>query len=312
MRGAMASIATGLAALSALALVVGQGGRFNDFLDLPNHFAPLTTAMGGLGGAAGWALGRRRSRPFAAACGIVALLLGVGLLAPEYAAAPQTGPSGGERFRIIQFNALADNRRADEAVTWIRSQRPDVIVLEEGGVVRRKLLATGDYYVACRDCLASILSRRKPLSDNAAEPRVGWSPSVSVASFADARGPYTVAGMHLAWPVRPRVNREEFARVLSRLDGLPRDRMILAGDFNSTPWSFVQRRYDRQRGLERRTRGVFSWPAERVSHNRLPALAPFLPIDHVYAGSGWRLVEVAGGPRLGSDHYPVLFTLAPV
>ena len=36
-----------------------------------------------------------------------------------------------------------------------------------------------------------------------------------------------------------------------------------------------------------------------------------LPIDHVYAGPGWRTVRAERGPRLGSDHYPVIVTLAP-
>ena len=36
-----------------------------------------------------------------------------------------------------------------------------------------------------------------------------------------------------------------------------------------------------------------------------------LPIDHVYAGPGWRTVSVQRGPKLGSDHYPVIVTLAP-
>ena len=38
---------------------------------------------------------------------------------------------------------------------------------------------------------------------------------------------------------------------------------------------------------------------------------PFLPIDHVYAGRDWRTVRVQRGPRLDSDHYPVIVRLAP-
>lgn len=87
--------------------------------------------------------------------------------------------------------------------------------------------------------------------------------------------------------------------------------MIIAGDFNSTPWSFARRRDDRDFGLIRRTRALFTWPAEKISHNRLPAPFPYLPIDHVYAGPGWATVSVERGPRLGSDHYPVVVTLAP-
>ena len=37
---------------------------------------------------------------------------------------------------------------------------------------------------------------------------------------------------------------------------------------------------------------------------------PFLAIDHVYAGAAWRTVSVERGPARGSDHFPVVVTLA--
>jgi endonuclease/exonuclease/phosphatase (EEP) superfamily protein YafD len=88
--------------------------------------------------------------------------------------------------------------------------------------------------------------------------------------------------------------------------------MILAGDFNSTPWSFARREDDRRFGLIRRDRAMWSWPAEFVGPHGFQAPFPFLPIDHIYAGPGWATVSVSRGPRLGSDHYPLIAVLAPV
>ena len=92
----------------------------------------------------------------------------------------------------------------------------------------------------------------------------------------------------------------------------PHPLWIVAGDFNVTPWSFALRRQDRALDLVRRTVLMPSWPAGRLSHNRVPAPFPYLPIDHIYAGRGWETVSVERGPRLGSDHYPVVVRLAPV
>ena len=64
--------------------------------------------------------------------------------------------------------------------------------------------------------------------------------------------------------------------------------------------------------LIRRDRALFTWPAQQDSRLRWLGLFPILPIDHVYAGPGWATVKVERGPRLGSDHYPVIVTLAPV
>jgi hypothetical protein len=40
------------------------------------------------------------------------------------------------------------------------------------------------------------------------------------------------------------------------------------------------------------------------------APAPVMAIDHVFAGQGWPSVDVRRGPRLGSDHYPVVVDVA--
>ena len=90
----------------------------------------------------------------------------------------------------------------------------------------------------------------------------------------------------------------------------PRDRVIVTGDFNSTPWSFSRRRWDEAFTILRRDRAIATWPANR--YKRLPWLgAPFLPIDHVYAGSDWATVKVERGPEIDSDHYPLVMTLTP-
>ena len=31
----------------------------------------------------------------------------------------------------------------------------------------------------------------------------------------------------------------------------------------------------------------------------------FMPLDHVYSGANWRLVNFRRGPRTGADHYPL-------
>ena len=85
---------------------------------------------------------------------------------------------------------------------------------------------------------------------------------------------------------------------------------IVAGDFNMTPWSFGLRRFDERIGLERRDLALFSWPGKLTLGGKALPVLPILPIDHVYAGADWRTVSVKRGPALGSDHFPVVATLA--
>ena len=131
------------------------------------------------------------------------------------------------------------------------------------------------------------------------------------ATYRDARGEFTVIAVHNAWPTDQEQERQE--RRLADIIALsPRERTIVAGDFNSAPWSFARRRWDAEFGLIRRDRGIFTWPARPYRRWSFLGNFPFLAIDHIYAGSGWATVEVRRGPRIGSDHYPVVAILAPV
>ena len=75
---------------------------------------------------------------------------------------------------------------------------------------------------------------------------------------------------------------------------------IVAGDFNATPWSLPFRTLVARSGLVDTAlgRGVqATWNA------RYPA--PRIPIDHILAPSGTRVVRRVVGPDIGSDHFPV-------
>jgi endonuclease/exonuclease/phosphatase (EEP) superfamily protein YafD len=115
---------------------------------------------------------------------------------------------------------------------------------------------------------------------------------------------------HFNWPTS-RAHRAQSRALPVVLAQLRRDRMVLGGDFNSTPWSFTRRRDDRAFGVIRRDRALWTWPTGQGAW-RVPAPFPFMPLDHIYAGRGWATTSVRRGPRLGSDHYPLIVTLAPV
>ncbi|WP_296599589.1 endonuclease/exonuclease/phosphatase family protein [Phenylobacterium sp.] len=311
LRLAIACLAWPLALGSLLAGVLAQGGRWSARLDVLTHFAPIWLAAGLL--ALGLALaGPRAGRPaLMAVCVLAALAAGL-LVAPELLSRgrdPRAAADAPGRLKIVQFNAWGQNAGAEAAAAWILAQDADLVVLQEPGRVKPRLVA-GGYIAQCEDCGAVILSRR-PALRRYAEPPSGDLPGfIAWATFDDPAGEYTVVAAHRYWPVRLGRSKDQTARLDGVISALPRARMIVAGDFNSTPWSFARRREDRTWGLVRRTRALFTWPAARRSHNRLPAPFPWLPIDHVYAGEGWATVSVERGPDLGSDHYPVVVTLA--
>jgi hypothetical protein len=191
-------------------------------------------------------------------------------------------------------------------VAWLSAERPDVVVIEESnGRVRDALAQAGWWSVHGRSGVM-LFSRERPQA--AIIPGDIESGPMELNGLVLARpwGNVTILGVRVPWPTQPGLQRAH-AALLPIIRGYPPATTILAGDFNSTPWSFARRNDDRDFGLLRRTRAVFSWPA---TGRGLPFAV--LPIDHVYAGAGWATVRVARGPRLASDHYPVVVTLAPI
>jgi endonuclease/exonuclease/phosphatase family metal-dependent hydrolase len=79
--------------------------------------------------------------------------------------------------------------------------------------------------------------------------------------------------------------------------------LIIAGDFNMTPWSPAYRALRHGSFLHSATRFARTWPAP----------APFIPLDHVLYRGQVQVVKAEawlGGPaRTASDHLPVVVEL---
>lgn len=303
-----------LALACALALVLAQGGRFSDRLDVLTHLTPGFLAGALAAGLAWLLLGRRgKATPALVAVSLASALL---LMGPELLAASRAPrvPPEGPTLKLLQFNLWGRNRDPEATARWILEEDPDVIVFEEGfarsGGVARALAVRYPHSITCAEplpCSTMILAKRAPragggLSD--ANLVGAW------ATFQGRRGRFTVVGVHYTWPLPAGPQQQQTRRLAEVLQRFPKDSLVVAGDFNSTPWSFSLRRQDRLFGLERRTRALFSWPAGDFSGRHVSAPFPVLPIDHVYAGEAWKTVSVKRGPKLGSDHYPIVVELA--
>jgi endonuclease/exonuclease/phosphatase (EEP) superfamily protein YafD len=304
-----------LALACAAAALLAHGGRVSLTLDILSHFAPLwlagalaAVALAGLALQAVW-------RRTVLVIGLVGALAAGALIAPELlrSTGPKAAPDAPGRLKIIQFNVWNQNRDYDQTAAWIARENPDVAVLvEASGELRRRLRAAlPGWHVGGRGEVI-LLSRRAPVSQFYIPVGKHRVAPLAGAAFADDRGAYTVVGVHNAWPTDIADQQRQEARLAKVLAGLPRASTIVSGDFNSTPWAFSRQRWDRAFGLIRRDQAVFTWPAEDRRSHRIRAPLPFLPIDHVYAGPDWATVSVRRGPRLGSDHYPVVVILAPV
>ncbi|WP_312165301.1 endonuclease/exonuclease/phosphatase family protein [Phenylobacterium sp.] len=305
-RFALRSVVLPIGALSAVAAAAAQGGRISGHLDILTHLAPLYLAGGALTLAAA-IFAHRRLPP--ALLGAAAVIASLALMLPEFLrpASPRAPADTPGQIKLIQFNAAKDSQGLDQRLDWLAAQDPDVLVVEDSrAVFQTAVVQRLHRQMACgKTCEVAIFTRAPAARiEGPRRGREGLGPAVTIAHLTGPQGDFTVIGTHYVWPTEVRTHRENGLRLEQIMQGQPRSRVILAGDFNSTPWSFSRRREDAALGLERRTRALSTWPANS------PFGLAILPIDHVYAGADWRTVSVARGPRLGSDHYPVVAVLA--
>lgn len=278
-------------------------------LDVAAHLAPIWLGAGVISILAAALIRGRRLRLFVLACGGVASLAAGWLMAPEYLRRLESRapPDAAGQIKVIQFNAYKHNGDINRVVDWLVAQSPDIVTLQEARHdLRDELLRRTGWSVAGRKEHVMIFSRDWRLREVRPPLKNGELTYIS-ATYASPTGPFEVVTTHFDWPTAPTFagQHEDLAQLVS---ALPRDRMILTGDLNTTPWSNALRQTDAALGLRRVDRALFSWPA-RLDGKPWPL--PVLPIDHVYVGRGWRVVRIERGPYLGSDHYPLVITLAP-
>ena len=273
-----------------------------------NNGAPLFAA----GALAVLAYGLARRRLLLSLLGVGGLVASLPLLAPEILrpAAPSQALPAAAKLTVIEFNAWGANPMPGRAASWLASRHPDVIVIEDVGPQLAADLKASGYHVTRGIDDTAIFSVRSPAARKLVVPPSLWPdlPSFARATFAIGGRSFSVIGVHLKRPYRPGAISGAVA-LASLVSGLEHRSLIVAGDFNLTPWSFALRRLDADLALERRDRALASWPAVVPHAGGLVSPAPFLPIDHVYAGSDWRTDSIKLGPNLGSDHYPVIATL---
>lgn len=306
-------IGCGVGGIAALNIAAFVGGRFNERLDLVAHAAPAMLIVG------------LAFSALAAACwglrgGAVALILAVSpsalLVTMEAAGGSMLSsqPVAAD-IKILSLNIWSRNSSLGAVDALIQREQPDFIFLQEASTKRhrsllRRLSATYPFQVSAPlHCSTRVLSRHQ-LIEAFAWPGCFMAGGRFRLPVALGGGEVSAISVHLPRPYLPGAALES-AAAQRRIAELSGGSLIVAGDFNRTPWSWALRRFDEMPGILRCTRGMATWPSRvwRASDRWAPPW-PVLPIDHVFASLDWRAASVRIAPEVGSDHEPVLVEFA--
>jgi endonuclease/exonuclease/phosphatase (EEP) superfamily protein YafD len=311
----VAVVVLALAIVSATGGLTALGGRVSQTLDIAAHFAPVWAVSGAASALAGLALGRPGDA--AAWMGLVAVVASALLLAPELLARRRlvhADPAQRFTVKIVQFNLWRWNIDPGGTAAWLASEAADVVVVQEvidhAAGIPEALAQAYPHQVKLRTG-THILSRLTILDHGAHRARSTRTHSTGAWARLDhPAGPFEVFGFQATWPIPAGPQQRDIADLANLLDRFDRRTLIVCGDFNSTPWSAALRRQDRLFAIERRSLALLTWPVQPYTRLKLSSPLPFLALDHIYAGPAWKTVDVRIGPRLGSDHLPVVAVLA--
>lgn len=248
------------------------------------------------------------------AASVVAILGHAGLTLRSLRAIPfaETPATDATReLRFLTLNGWHHHRDPARLEAAIAASGADVVVLSEAGPDRapmlRRLASVYPYSENCVDrteCSLAILSRL-PISDSGsgrtdlASPPLVW---VRVDASSRALGSLTIVGTHLHRPSRDAlIHRRHIDAIATLVASIPGP-LVLAGDFNTSPYSASYRYLVRRTGLTPVAPMLPTWPA-------WPALLPQVALDHIFVSENLIATGVGAGPVSGSDHLPIWATL---
>lgn len=299
--------ATGV--IAAGATVLGFLGQFFWFFDLFSHFrVQYFVALSLLAGML--VMGRE---PKASAIFGLFATINLCTIVPLYLGAVPGPTMAGSSLRAMLANVNTETGQPDKVAGVIREFRPDIVVLEE----------INDRWLSALSAQLKSFpySKTMPREDNFGIALYSKYPFTSakicylggaevptvVAEIEAPAGRFTVIGTHPLPPAGAEYSRlrDEQLRHVPDVLKMASSPVLLLGDLNATPWCSAFRRLLRESGLvdSSQGRGVQpSWPTF------MPLL--LIPIDQCLHSPGIQVTRKTIGPKVGSDHYPVVVDFA--
>ncbi len=205
--------------------------------------------------------------------------------------------------KLITFNINYGNSDLKQAQQFLAKEKADIIVFQEVTSKHASLLnALKNLYphqLSCAhtpDCNLAILSKKAWVTAKTRN-RTDFTPPAIIATFSSSEQKYTIIGTHIAWPFQPNKQVRDLIW-LEKFANSRKEPLIIAGDFNHTPWSWRLTRFAHSTGLRRHGTFGASWPAGK--------LFPAFLIDNIFSSGEVENIKTWIGPDLNSDHLPVI------
>jgi endonuclease/exonuclease/phosphatase (EEP) superfamily protein YafD len=289
-------------------LALGVLARWYLALDIVNNGLPFLAAAGIA--LLALAFAARCRNLITASAAFLAVTFAV--LISGLSGAASQAPDDAERFvRVTTFNLWGRNdRHLNKVAEFLAKTKADAVVLEEVRGHHADFIESlaGQHPYRVGDNGLVILSKHPIVADGrvdrADEPF--WMSLIIRWVRLGVNGKIVeLAGVHLARPFYPELQQADIEAVTAFVQSRTGP-LIVAGDFNAAPWTVKLKTFTKETGLGRFNSYYPTWPMRWQS----TPLLPIVPIDNVFASSHFAKIGTTVGPRLGSDHRPVIADIA--
>ncbi len=216
-------------------------------------------------------------------------------------------------LRLLHANVLSKNDDYGRLLELVEKEAPDIVLLQEfspGWQDATKPLQQVfpfSYTLPREGNFGIALFSRLPLESvrHVASPPLGYPTIVATLVLAESK--LTIISTHPTIPVTPSLyeSRNEQLESVTKLVQESQGAVILIGDFNASLWGRSYSVLEENSGLRNTRQGFGILPT-------WPTYMPIamIPIDHALVSDGLEVVELRTGPRIGSDHLPLLVEIA--
>jgi endonuclease/exonuclease/phosphatase (EEP) superfamily protein YafD len=227
-------------------------------------------------------------------------------LASEAAAVSDTAP-----LRVLTVNVSYRQFQAKRLLESVREANPDVIVVQELTPHAERVLAELDtefphYRKFPADGAYGIGLWSKHELESGATIALGRLPAIE-ARVRGPSGTFTIIGVHLSAPVTQRraaARNQQLTELAGRAAAV-QGPLVVAGDFNTTPYSPYFSTWLEASGLTDSRRG-------RTLSTSWPTMLRWvgIPIDHVAVNDGFTIVSHRRLRNFESDHFGAVVEVA--
>lgn len=216
-------------------------------------------------------------------------------------------------LKLLHVNVLSRNDDYERLFQLVETEQPDILFLQEVTEHWRDAIVSlhEDYpynHVEAREGNFGIAIFSRLALDSVTHidsPPLNY-PTIVATTTVNGES-LTLINTHPMIPLtRPHYEaRNQQIRSVADLVNQQEGSVILMGDFNTSPWTRIYQALEESTGLRNTQRGLGIRPT-------WPTFMPLamIPIDYALVSENIGVVETRTGPRIGSDHLPLIITVA--